>query len=606
MNLNPHDKGRPHSAPEAKPRSPIRVLEASLVDQIAAGEVVERPASVVKELLENALDAGARSLRVETEVGGTARILVVDDGNGIPRNEIPLSVVRHATSKIRTLDDLIRIASMGFRGEALPSIASVSHLTITSRTASEAEGTRIEVHGGAPPEVRPAGAPLGTSVEVRGLFYNVPARQKFLKGPATENAHISETCLRLALLDPNLRLTVVRDGRTVREYLPVNDLATRVRGALRDEPLEWIEGDRDGIRVSAVLGPPERARRGAKSLHLFVNRRALRDRALSRAVAFAYGSVLAPGHFPTGAVYVDLDPEQVDVNVHPQKTEVRFRDGRHIYDTITRILAAQLGTTAWGPRPTATTDTRTAPTLSRDASFWDERLGARPDAPTGVADAPLRAGTNSTFPTGSSSEEAALLEPRRGAFGALRVLAQVRDMILICQSDDALCLIDQHAADERVRFAKLKRAYEKRDVTMQRLLFPERVELSATETASVDKHENAIRQIGIDVTVVGPTTVAIHAVPHLLRAAKPEHLLRDLIAEITHSGDRAFGDRVDLVLATMACHSSIRGGDRLSPEEAQALLNQLDAVEDFASYCPHGRPIIMSIPFREIERKLGR
>ena len=593
------------------------MLDRALVDQIAAGEVVERPASAVKELLENALDAGAKNLRVETELGGSGRILVVDDGHGIPRDEIELAIVRHATSKISTLEDLNRVTSMGFRGEALPSIASVSHLTLTSRTTVEAEGTRVEVHGGNPPAVRPVGAPIGTSVEVRSLFYNVPARKKFLKGPATENAHIAETCLRLALLDPELRLTLVRDGRTVREYLPVGDTATRVQGTFRDETLEWFEGERDGIRVSAMLGPPERARRGSKGLHLFVNHRALRDRALARAVAFAYGSVLAPGHFPIGAVYVEVDSGRVDVNVHPQKTEVRFSDGRRVYDSVTRILATRLGTTPWGRSRKPDSSSSAAPTLERDASFWNARLSQLGPAALGSASPPgstpsepISKGVADAVPAlvherGSAADTTALDAPT-GRFGRLRVVAQVRKMILVCEGEEGLCLIDQHAADERVRFARLKQSYEAREVATQRLLFPERIELTPTETALVDEHAAAIREIGFDTSIVGPTTVAVHAVPSLLRLVTPERLLRDLVTEISHAGDRAFGDRVDMALATMACHASIRAGDNLSLPESQALLEELDRVEDYAGYCPHGRPIVMTIPFRDIERKLGR
>ena len=598
-------------------RRAIRVLERALVDQIAAGEVVERPASAVKELVENALDAGAENLRVETELGGSARIQVVDDGHGIPRNELELATVRHATSKILTLDDLIHVASMGFRGEALPSIASVSHLTLVSRTAEETEGTRVEIHGGDRPTVRPVGAPIGTSVEVRGLFYNVPARKKFLKGPATENAHIAETCLRVALLDPRLRLTLIRDGRTVREYLPVADTATRVQGAFREEPLRWFEGERDDVRVSAMLGPPERARRGTKGLHLFVNRRAVRDRALARAVAFAYGSVLAPGHFPVGAVYVELEHDRVDVNVHPQKTEVRFRDGRRVYDNVTRFLAARLGTTPWGSfRNTGSDSSASRPIpLERDVSFWDTRLSLEntasrdPSSPApslenptaqGVADSP------SAFANeGRSPAETPSLDASTGTFGRLRVLAQVRKMILVCEGEHGLCFIDQHAADERVRFARLKQSYDAREVSTQRLLFPERIELTPTETAVVEERAEAIRAIGLDTSIVGPTTIAVHAIPSVLSRATPERLLRDLVTELNH-GDRAFGDRVDMALATMACHAAIRAGDVLSLQEGQALLEELDRVEDFAGYCPHGRPVVMTIPFHEIERKLGR
>jgi DNA mismatch repair protein MutL len=607
----------------------IRVLDGALVDQIAAGEVVERPASVVKELLENALDAGASTITVEVEGGGVDLIRVTDDGEGMAAADAPLALVRHATSKVRTLEDLMAVRTMGFRGEALPSIASVSRLLLTTRTRDDVGGTRVRVDGGGEPVVEAVGCAPGTTVEVRGLFANVPARRKFLKSRATENAHISEACLQVALARPAVRLVLLRDGRRAREFLPCGDLSERARSALSGVALGELEVERDGLRIHAALAAPEKARTGSSGLHVFVNGRPVRDRSLARAVAFAYGSVLPPGRFPSGVVHLSLDPGEVDVNVHPQKAEVRFARGRAVLDTITRMLASKLGTTAWsGP-------------AARGASYWDRRLGlGAQDAPAapgaggdgpgapatddadpwglsgalrgpaaGVADAelspPMRAASAEPAAAATAEGPAPLIEPK-GFFGSLRVLGQVRRMLIVCEGEDALHVIDQHAADERVRYDRLRAAYRERTVATQRLLFPERVECSPSDAALVEEHADAIAVLGLECTLLGPTTIAVHTVPRLVDRASPERLLRDVLDEMGHRGDRAFGDAIDMALATMACHGSIRAGDALSVEECAALLRAMDEVRDFGGHCPHGRPVVFSIGFGDLERRLGR
>ncbi|MCA9528982.1 MAG: DNA mismatch repair endonuclease MutL, partial [Myxococcales bacterium] len=345
----------------------IHVLEGALVDQIAAGEVVERPASVVKELVENALDAGATRVDVDIADGGRARIRVSDDGSGMDREDAARAVLRHATSKIREVDDLLALTTLGFRGEALPSIASVSRFSLKTRPEAEVAGTEVRIEGGAAPVVRDVGCAAGTSVTVEDLFFNVPARRKFLRAAQSESGRILGVCLAAALGAPALHLTVTSNGRKARAYLPARDWFERAETTFADEPLERIEATRDGVGVRAALGPPERARSGARYLHLFVNGRPVSDRALARAVAFAYGSVLPPGRYPAGVVHLDLEPQRVDVNAHPQKAEVRFAGGRIVHDALTRALASRLGTEAWsgaGRGPVA-----------RSPSYWDERLG---------------------------------------------------------------------------------------------------------------------------------------------------------------------------------------------------------------------------------------
>ncbi|MFW5920260.1 MAG: DNA mismatch repair endonuclease MutL [Polyangiales bacterium] len=600
----------------------IRVLDDALVDQIAAGEVVERPASVVKELLENALDAGATSITVEIERGGTSLVRVTDDGHGMDPENAVLAVRRHATSKIAAVEDLHRLHTLGFRGEALPSIASVSRFALTTRPREAEAGVRVNVDGGEQPRSEPIGCAPGTSVEVRELFFNVPARRKFLKKPATESAHVSEACLRAALAHPSLRLVLLRDGRRAHEYLPVDHLATRAKGVLPGAKLSHIEAEREGVTLDAVLGAPDDARSGTARLHVFVNGRPVKDRALSRAIAFAYGSVLPPGRYPVGVVHLRLDPDQVDVNVHPQKSEVRFAQGRTVLDHVTRMLAAKLGTTPWsGP-------------AARGPQYWDDRLGGprseakgsdprRREPGDGGASPPPRAEGEGigNDPWGLSgalrdatepyAAAAAPPEPRpaltdEGFFSSLRVLGQARQMLIICEADDGLYVLDQHAADERVRYARLRAGYEAREVATQRLLFPERVEVTATEAALVEEHRDELLGLGLDCTLLGERTVAVHAVPRIVDRAPPERLLRDVVDELSRTGERAFGDAVDMALATMACHGAIRAGDALSPDECAALLRTMDQIGEFAGHCPHGRPVVYSVRWDEIERRLGR
>ncbi len=595
----------------------MHILDSALADQIAAGEVVERPASVVKELVENALDAGARSITVEMRDGGTGMLRITDDGTGMLREDATLSVRRHATSKIRNQADLEAIRTLGFRGEALPSIASVSRFRLVTRTTETVEGTEVTVAGGAEASVSPAGCAVGTTVEVRDLFFNVPARKKFLKSSTTESAQIGEVCLRAALIDPGLRLVLVRDGKRAREFLPAADWAERAEHVIPGKRTR-IDGEHGGVKVRALLGAPEDARSGATGLHIFVNGRPIRERGLARSVAFAYGSVMPPGRYPVGVVHIDLDPTEVDVNVHPQKAEVRFQRGREVLDAVTRVLSQGLGTSAWrGP-------------AARGHEFWTQRLPAGP-IDDGIANARASAALDTgADPWGLATpveKQAALpyaarherpseardapmatltVEPRAAQSSPYRALAQSKRLFILAESDSGLCVFDQHAADERIKYDRLRRQFAQRDVKQQRLLLPERVELSEREASLVESHGEQMKAAGVDVSLLGPTTAAVHAVPALLGRAAPERLLRDLLAELSRAGDRGFGDALDMALATMACHGAIRAGDALSLPECQALLDGISQIDDFGGHCPHGRPIVFEIPFDTLARKVGR
>jgi DNA mismatch repair protein MutL len=594
--------------------SVVRRLPNDLANQIAAGEVVERPASVVKELVENALDAGATRVTVDIDLGGVSRIRVTDDGSGMDPTDAELALERHATSKIASLEDLSRIQSFGFRGEALPSIASVSRLTLSTRMRHHDEGTRVTVVGGGTASVRPTGCAAGTQIEVTDLFFNVPARRKFLKATATESGHVGEVLALAALGAPEVAFTLTRDGRVARENHRAVSRRERVVQILGEERLEACERVRGAMRLEAYLAPPERARAGAGALYVFVNGRPVKDRQLTRAIARAYGSVLEAGRYPVGAVYVDLPTDMVDVNVHPQKAEVRFADARGVFDAVTRELHAALATAfslpAFSYRP-AYTQAVPPPSTARPPTLDFSAEGVPAHDPWQLAPSPAL-DPSSVLYAAIPIEQTRIKDPNEGAlfakssfYAQLRFVGQVRATFLLAEGPDGLYILDQHAAAERVTFERVRRDYQERRVPSQRLLIPEVVELTPDEHALVEVHAEDAQGLGIEMTVMPGTAVAVKAVPKILSRASPERLVRDLIAELGRAAKRPFQDAVDLALATMACHGSVRAGDVLSTDEANALLRALDSAS-FAGHCPHGRPVVMRLGWDELERRVGR
>jgi DNA mismatch repair protein MutL len=600
----------------AAPR--VAVLPPELASQIAAGEVVERPASAVKELIENALDAEASRVDIEIEGGGITRLSVADDGFGMSEPDARLAVERHATSKLRTFADLTCIASFGFRGEALPTIASVSRLAVRTRQRDADQGTLIQIEGGKLAGVEPVGMPAGTQVEARELFYNVPARRKFLRSSGTESGHVTEVVECAALSRPDVTFTLSRDGRQVRELLRAAERGERVRQVCDVEGgLAPCAGERGPLRVEAFLSRPEQARAGAGGLSILVNGRPVRDRAILVTIAQAYGSVLERGRYPRGVVYIDLPPELVDVNVHPQKSEVRFADPRAASDAVYQILSKALmsafslppvSRAAWGrsqPRPI---ETPAAPVIQAKPERelpLELLLGPAARPVVGLVEA-LPLDVNEPPLVAVRDHAVSPIRPRPEVpWASLRFIAQLRMTYLVCEGEDGIYVLDQHAAAERVTFTRLRHEYQSRSVPSQALLFPLVVDVSDAELGLVEERQREIAEVGLDVRARGQNAVSIHAVPRLLSRASPERLLRDLLSEVSRSGGRGFSDAVDLAIATMACHGSIRAGDALSPNEAKALLVALDAA-DFAGHCPHGRPVVTFLSYAELERKVGR
>ena len=608
----------------------IVLLSPALASQLAAGEVVERPASAVKELLENALDAGAQRVDIEIEGGGITRLCVSDDGFGMSPENARLSVERHATSKLTAIDDLNRMTTFGFRGEALPSIASVSRFSLRTRSPRSDAGVELSIDGGATPNVRPAGMAIGTRVEVRDLFFNVPARRKFLRSTGTESGHVTEVVEAAALTRPDVTFTLTRDGRSVREFLRASGRTERVAQVSQGEELTRCEGTRGPLRMEAFLSRPEQARNGAGGLRLFVNGRSVRDRAIAVTVAQAYGSVLERGRYPRGVLHLDLPPEFLDVNVHPQKAEVRFADPRALADALYGMLSRALAgafslptpnRNAWGrsrPEPAVAAVPADEPTVASRTAPGERTWISGPLAvANGAAPIPAPPPIAPEMPLETLFERVpALLAARDSAaipvrpqpeitWSNLKFVAQLRQTFLLCESADGIYLLDQHAAAERVTFTRLRKQYQGRAVPSQALLFPVTLDVLPAEAELVELRGQEMAEVGLDVRVRGPESISIHAVPKLLQRASAERLLRDLLAEVSRKGGRGFSDAVDLALATMACHGSIRAGDPLAADEARALLEALDDA-DFAGHCPHGRPVVTFISWAELERKVGR
>ncbi len=519
----------------------VRRLDETLIDQIAAGEVVERPASLVKELLENALDAGATSITVSVEDGGRASVRVTDDGSGMSPEDAVLCIERHATSKIRSFADLNRVQTLGFRGEALPSIGSVSRMTIVTRPKSALEGTRVVVEGGSRIEVGATGCPPGTTVEVTDLFFNVPARRKFLRARQTETSRIFEVCQRVALSEPALRLIVTSDGRTSRRYLPARSLAERAYQVLGNVELDEIQVARDGVSLQAALAPASLARPGARHLFLMVNGRPIADRGLARAIAFAYGDRLSPGHYPRGVVSLRLPVEEVDVNAHPQKTEVRFRQAARLVDLVSRMLASRL------------------PSAPRAETYWDQRIGNQgPVGATRAARAEPSTVTTVSEPLGGYEAS-----PSNG----LRLVAHLRESVLLCEHDDRILVIDRERADFRGRLDALEAAAEAGPLPKKHLLFPDRVDVDAIDERSLERHDTLLQSLGFEWSPLGERVYAVRAAPAMVEDRRAAASFRAVLSALREDGPSAR----DAAMRLLARANAARNGEVLQEEEVRRI-----------------------------------
>jgi len=601
----------------------IHRLSTQLANQIAAGEVVERPASIVKELLENSLDAGAREITVDVEQGGLRLIRVADSGGGIHKDDLQLALSRHATSKLSELEGLSRIATLGFRGEALPSIVSVAKLTLSSREAGADSAWRVDndSHGnlGVP---APAAHPPGTTVEVRDLFFNVPARRKFLRSERTEFNHVEEVFRRIALSRFDAAFRLHHNKRAVYHLRPdAGDGAVRVADLCGREFIGHslaIAGEAGDLRLRGWIGLPTHARSQADLQYFYVNGRVIRDRLVSHAVRQAYRDVLYQGRHPSFVLYLDMPPEEVDVNVHPTKHEVRFRESRLVYDflfhSLHRALAQDrpggLGGDAAIPAavPAAGDGARRAdhfaPSYAPAPRERQPAFSFRIAEPSyrlayGALDAAV-AEAVATAPIGAVTVAAAMPAPDAGYLG--RALAQIHGVYILAENEAGLVLVDMHAAHERIVYERMKTTHRQGGIRTQPLLVPLTVGLTAHEAALVEEHQALFAELGLEARRLTPDTVVVRAIPSLLCEADVEGLVRDIIADIHAHGDsRRVHERLDDMFATLACHGAVRAHRRLTLPEMDALLRDMERTER-SGQCNHGRPTWVQIDMKELDR----
>lgn len=640
----------------------IRQLSASVVNKIAAGEVIERPASVVKELLENAVDAGATRIDVTVEKGGLDLVRVSDNGSGIDVKQLPLALASHATSKIRDADDLFSVMSMGFRGEALASIAEISQLTLTSRTADSDAGSILESYGGRLEGPGPVGAPVGTTLEIRNLFFNTPVRRKFMRTPQTEMGHVSEAFLRIAIPNPEIHFTLRHNDRTVQDLPPVDNWKQRltaVHGRELSEHLIWVDSSDGENRLWGFAADPALHRGNNRMQYLFLNRRHIRDRSLQHALSEAYRGLLLHGRHPIAFLQLEMPPETIDVNVHPCKLEVRFENGSRLYSQLlgtlrSKFLASDLTArveqaaipvpppavgvgvnSAAGVNPAAGVNA----TLGSEAagqSRLDLDFGPRPDvdfggivpdrsqwdatatsanqaAPAGSqwADRPEWTGSAPTH-TGDNDGASPPIDPvwppsvsLPGAVGSLRSM-QAHSRYLVTESDDGLLVIDQHALHERVLYERFREKITGGKLEVQRMLVPETLTLTPSEVAVALEHQELLHDLGIEIEHFGGDTIVINGYPTMMAKVGASEVLRAAIDRLIANDGRADRrDIVDDILAMMSCKAAVKAGDSLRPEEIEALLEHRELCQD-AHHCPHGRPSSLVFTRQELDRRFQR
>ena len=592
---------------------PIRLLPDTLINQIAAGEVVERPASVVKELVENALDAGALRIDVDLEEGGIRLIRVRDDGCGMAPAELALAVSRHATSKIASLDDLEQVATLGFRGEALPSIASVSRFAITSRERGAAHGARLEIDGGKAGALQPLAHPVGTSIEVCDLFYNVPARRKFLRAERTELGHVEEWLRSLALARPHVEVRISHNGRPGKIYRPAGDdeRLRRVGEALGEEFVRDclpVDAAAAGLRLQGWVGAPTSSRSSADQQYFYVNGRAIRDRTVAHAVRQAYADVLFHGRHPSFVLFLDIDPRRVDVNVHPSKQEVRFRDGRLVHDFVYRTLhealaGARAGQGAGFPAiaPAALRGTGTMPfgASAGEVRAWgsQQQPMALPAGDTLAAYAALYAS-----PAGDRASAPMRVADPSTAPPLGFALAQLHGIFVLAENADGLVLVDMHAAHERITYERLKQAGDADGIRSQVLLVPVALAVAEREADIAEQQADTFGGLGFDLRRSGPQSLSLRAVPTLLADLDPRALVLDLLNELReHGSSRLLEQARNELLSTLACHTSVRANRRLGLPEMNALLRDMEATER-SGQCNHGRPTWVQLSRADLDK----
>ena len=630
-------------------REKIQQLSAAVINKIAAGEVIERPASVVKELVENAIDAGATQIDVTVIQGGAELIRVVDNGHGIPADELMLAVTSHATSKIRDADDLFSVGTMGFRGEALASISEVSEFRIRSRTPNNDAGSELEIIGGKASPIEPCGCSVGTSIEVRRLFFNTPVRRKFMRTPQTEMSHASEAITRIALAHPNVRFVLNNGKRNTLELPPVADLRDRIAscfGGDLAQDLISVESQDEFGHLHGYVANPKHSRSTNKMQYLFLNGRHIRDRALQHAMSEAYRGILLTGRYPIAFLNIDIAPETVDVNVHPTKLEVRFQDSGRLYKQLlgmlrNRFLTTDLtatfrpqaeGTNAEAESTTRTDSAHTPTTANGNAAFKpfpDNGPSRRDDILSwarGETDRTATAGSDFALQNAQQEVQQSLpltpqdlpagapiggplseqtTEAESAAVGSSSAM-QVHNRYLVTANEDGIVVIDQHALHERVIYEQLREKVLQKEVEKQRLLVPEPVQLSPTEAATILQSQALLADLGIEISDFGGDTILVSSYPAMLANFNPAEMVRQLAEQLASGGKTPDPrDLLDEILHMISCKAAIKAGDRLQPEEIESLIELRHLVQD-SHHCPHGRPTTLVFTQKELDKRFQR
>ena len=605
----------------------IQILPNDVIDQIAAGEVVERPAHLVKELVENSLDAGATKVSIEFALGGRF-VKVTDDGSGSSSKELTKALDRHATSKIKLSEDLWRLRSFGFRGEALASIAAVSKLTLISKPQKQTSAARVISEYGRAGSVDEIGGSQGTSVTVENLFENVPARLKFMKSQAAESSRIKMALKALALSHPEVEFRITQDGELI-SFWP--GCKSRLERAKQILGVELFEGsaERGTVKAYAVFADPKSVQKTAKDIWFFAQNRWIQDRSLQAAVMEAYRHLLMHGEFPMAAVWVETNPDEIDVNIHPTKSQVKFADASLAFRAVQASIRDNLEKAPWVPKSEKPYEMPAIPSQPEPTNLqfamedlgtstqyqqksWKLESPAKPyQAPTPTpkfesASVPMPAPGSATSSVSASSAAGEFAKPVSTYWGSLQVLSQSNLTYILTQNEKGLVIVDQHAAHERVIFEKLMQAWKGGKIEIQEFLFPLAVDLSAERVEALMKEKDAFEKLGISLEPLGPETIGVRAAPSLLKETALHQVLEKMSLDLVEQGGSHFLERkIGDLLATMACHSAVRAGQALSNEEMRSLLRQMDEYP-LSSFCPHGRPVSIEYPFHRLEKDFGR
>ena len=592
---------------------PVRILDDIVVNQIAAGEVVERPSSVAKELIENALDAKSTEIVVSVEAGGRSSIIVRDNGHGMSKDDALLAIERFGTSKISSTEELKGISTLGFRGEAIPSIASVSKFTLTTRAADAKSATQIRIDGGKLKDVSEVSAPVGTQISVKGLFFNVPARRKFLKTERTELGYIKALISDIACAHPEIRFSLVVDGVESISYQRDKTFDERIKQVLKGSKSlvslnDELVAESGNYKVKGLIGAPLQAVSSAGKLRVIVNGRCVRDKLMLRAIRDGYGNFLKPGKYPVGVVSLSLPAEDVDINVHPQKSEVRFRNT----DSVFKVLARATKRSLSDELPAFKAQVEGATSYS---GYQGQGFAQPSDSQMGEALLPKESNFQFQWDTGSRPEQGqhpvrwegeTISSSPKQLLTSMRYLGQIFKCYLLFEGEGVFSILDMHAAHERIRFVKIRESLVNGKLTRQQLLAPELVNIPSDKVDAYERQKELLSKLGLDTELYGEDCIKVSSVPAILSGASAAKLIEDLFAlpDFFDLGEKVEA-KLDEIIASMACHSSIRSGRELEKEEAYALVSELDTVENSA-FCPHGRPVVQHFTKEELEVRFGR